>query len=172
MSILEIQLTEEFGVGLIHGQQVVACSAVIGDRLAIFGGVVPVMAAEATRGVIVPDVIRVRPPRDLHLWKYILLVDGGKGCGGLINLGELAVPDCWKSLAIEVLETPPDLSGGLHLRWHTSPESTASLAYGRRVEMDRACRWPSIHRQRPPQFDVNELPGCGSLYNPLSGVHL
>jgi hypothetical protein len=127
MSILEIQLTEEFGVGLIHGQQVVACSAVIGDRLAIFGGVVPVMAAEATRGVIGPDVIRVRPPRDLHLWKYILLVDGDKDCGSLINLGVLAVPDCWILRAIEVLKTRLDLGGGFHLRGILSLDQEQAL---------------------------------------------
>ena len=41
--------------------------AVIGDRLAIGAGVVAVMAAEATRRVVVPKIVRVRAPGHVHV---------------------------------------------------------------------------------------------------------
>ncbi len=51
-------------------------------RLAILCGVIAIVAAEATGIAHVPDVVRMRSPRDLHIGKHIGREDGHQPIAG------------------------------------------------------------------------------------------
>src|ERR1700677_4379163 len=115
MELLGAEFAQQLGVGFVDGQQVVAGGAVVGDGLCVFGRVVSVMAAEATRRVIMADVVWVSTPRDLHLRGDVLRIYGGEGCSGLFDLAVLAAPVCGVLRAIEGFERRFDLGGGFGL---------------------------------------------------------
>src|SRR5262249_15754539 len=74
---VEAEVLEHVGVRLLHRQDRVACVAVLGDRAAVRRLVVLVVTAEAAEEVLVPDVVRVRPPGHLHLGKNVAPVNRG-----------------------------------------------------------------------------------------------
>src|SRR5271165_6028528 len=55
--LLDAEVGEDLGLCFIDGQQVVAGGAVLGDALAVFGGVLTVVAAEAAGIAHVADVV-------------------------------------------------------------------------------------------------------------------
>jgi len=72
----------------------VANGAVVGDgRRPGLGAVIAIMAAEAAGGIVVPDVVGVRAPTDIHGWKYVIAINADqRPCSGT-DLGLLAIPD-------------------------------------------------------------------------------
>lgn len=66
--------------------------AIIGDAHGRLGVVAPIVTSEAPRVIIVPEIVRVRSPRNLHKGKYIAAIDGGKRFRGLSHLGLLGIP--------------------------------------------------------------------------------
>ena len=56
--LLHAQIGQDLGAFLLYRQQVVACGAVVGDRLTVRAGVRTVVAAEASREIVVAEVVR------------------------------------------------------------------------------------------------------------------
>src|ERR1019366_3984587 len=73
--LLHAKIRKHFRVFLLHRQQVVARTAIIGDGPAIGAGMTAVMAAEAARRIIVPNVIRVSAPGQTHVREDVAQVD-------------------------------------------------------------------------------------------------
>src|SRR5262249_56228457 len=65
---------------------VVARTGSVCELAAIRGGVLVVVAAEATRKIGVPDVIRIRAPIDLHGREYVATENGRHGPAGASDL--------------------------------------------------------------------------------------
>src|ERR1700679_811079 len=62
---------------------------------------VPVMTPEATRRIVVTNVVRMRAPTNVHGRKHVVAIDGEQSpCSGS-DLGTLAIPDRW--ICVELL---------------------------------------------------------------------
>jgi hypothetical protein len=85
--LLNAEITEDFRLCFVDGQQIVAGRAILGDRLAIFCGVIAIVAAEAARIAHVADVIRMGAPGNFHLREHVGGEDGHQSfAGGLHKL--------------------------------------------------------------------------------------
>jgi len=75
VALLNAEIGEDFRFGFVDGQQVVAGGAVLRDAGSVFGGVIAVVAAEASWVVHVADVIGMSSPGHLHGGKDVLVVE-------------------------------------------------------------------------------------------------
>ena len=70
-----------------------AHGTVVGDACAATRGVAAVVASEAAWGTVVPDIVRMRAPPNIHGREHVAAVDSHQGIGRRLNLRLLAVPD-------------------------------------------------------------------------------
>ena len=61
-ALFQSQVAEDLGMFFARNQDLMTRRAVIRDRFAIGALVVAIMAAEASRRVVVPKIVRVRAP--------------------------------------------------------------------------------------------------------------
>src|SRR5271157_365569 len=69
------QLMQNLGVGLVHGQKGVAGVAVLSDLAAAFRLVIAVVAPEAARKIVVPQIVGISPPGDVHFGEDVSLIN-------------------------------------------------------------------------------------------------
>jgi hypothetical protein len=99
---LHAKIGQDLGVFLLYRQQVVACGAVVGDRLTVGAGVRTVVAAEASREIVVAEVVRMDFPSHLHFREDIAQINVGNGIGRLHpHIGD----DHVDFLTLEVLQS-------------------------------------------------------------------
>src|SRR5262245_59804782 len=81
----QAEVGEHLGVRLVLGEDRVAGGAVLGDRAAIGGLVRLVVAPEAPQEVLVPDVVGMGAPAELHARKDVAEVDALDGDGRALH---------------------------------------------------------------------------------------
>ena len=112
--LLQPELREDLGVLLFHGEHLVAGLAGGGDGRAVLRLEVPAVAAEAAREVLVPDVVRVVAPFEVHVREDVPEVDGLDRIRGLL-LGEvprLPEPEVrsWVMSRIRKTDSKPEIA--------------------------------------------------------------
>src|ERR1700747_2310534 len=107
--LLEPQVGELLGIGLIGGEQVMAGGTVVVVALPGLRVVASVVAPEASRIVVMPEVVGVRAPRELHIGKNVLVVDRAQCLRRLLDLQLLLVPHVSMLGAIEILKSRNNL---------------------------------------------------------------
>ena len=91
--LLHSQIRKEFRAGRIGYDQIVANGAVVGDGCSAFRNVIAIVAAEASGRIVVPDIVWMCAPTDVHRWKNICVINADQGFRSGINLGALLIPD-------------------------------------------------------------------------------
>src|SRR5258707_898893 len=81
--------------------------AILSDRFFVRSGVTFVMAAEATRIISVPEIVRVRPPTDLQIAEDVAVVDSQHCLTRRVDVMRAVGINLWVLLPVE-----GDESGG------------------------------------------------------------
>src|ERR1700722_766493 len=107
--LLHTEVGQQFGIGFAADQQVMAERAIVAYAHISLAVVAAVVAAEAAGVVVVANVVRVGAPGHLHKREDIVVVYGGEGLCGLVDLCALAAPYCGVLRLIVVFESRNNL---------------------------------------------------------------
>src|ERR1700735_3171935 len=113
--LLDSQVCEDFRLGFIDSQEVVACRAILGNCCAVFGGMVAVVTTETTWITHMPDVVGMRSPGHLHLRKDILTVECRQFFSGSLDQVRLRCQYLRIAAAIERFKLSRDLCARIGL---------------------------------------------------------
>src|ERR1019366_10543930 len=100
----------DLGVRLIHGQQRMAGVAILRDLLPALRFVIAVVASEAARKIVVPEVVGIGSPCNVHLGENIAFVNIENRLCGVFNLGALGIVQVKVILAIVFAQRVGQLS--------------------------------------------------------------
>jgi hypothetical protein len=102
--LLHARSVRTLGFSSPDRQQVVARGTIVGDGLAVLAGVTAVVATEAARRIVVPEIIRVRAPGQTHVGENVAQVDIRHFLARLLDQSAPRLIDLRVICAIEIVE--------------------------------------------------------------------